>query len=77
MIGGLLEKHADQFVGRFEDGCAHEDFQFGDSGSGGLFALEGCNQVLDFGFLCEGDKWVWRFFFLPSRRCSRERALSA
>jgi len=73
----LLEKHADQFVGRFEDGCAYEDFQFSDSGCVGLFALEGDYQVLDFGFLGDGDIRVWRFFLLPARRCSRERALRA
>jgi len=28
-VNGLLHKHADQLVGRFEDGCPHEDFQLG------------------------------------------------
>ena len=54
-LGGLLQEHAHQFVGRFEDGCAHEDFQLGNGGSGRLFAAEGGDQVLDFRFLGEAD----------------------
>ena len=76
-LGSLLQEHAHQFVGRFEDGCAQKDFQLRNGGPGRLFAAEGGDQVLDFGFLGEADVWVGRFFLAPARRSSRERALRA
>ena len=72
----LAERIAAAWVG-VEYGCAHKDFQLGNGGSGRLFAAERGDQVLDFGFLGKADIWVGRFFLVPVRRSSRERALRA
>jgi len=75
-IGRLLEEHAHQIVGWFEDGCAHEEFQLGNIASLRRLVVEGGDQFLDFGFLGEADVWVGRFFLPPARRSCRERVLT-
>src|SRR2546422_386509 len=56
-IGRLLEQPADQIVGRLENGRTHQYLQLGYSVSLWGLGLKPCDQLLDFLFLGEEDRW--------------------
>lgn len=70
-IHRLLQEGANQLVGWFEDGGAHENLQFGYGISIGPPAAEGRYGFLDLGFLGESDVLIALFFLNPLRRAWR------
>lgn len=62
-LGRLLEQPADQAIGRFENGSAHQYFQLGHDASLWGLGLKPGDQLLDFLFLGKEDRWRDWFFF--------------
>ncbi len=62
-------------VGRLENGRAHQNLQLGYGVSLWELGLKSGNQVLDFLFLGEVDRW-WEWFFFESAMLSRVSAIT-
>ena len=74
-IGGLLQKPADQLVGRLENGRP-QHLQLLDAGALRQMRRELGHQGLDLGLLGEEDFGGGRFFLTPASRSSRLRSLT-
>ena len=76
LLGGLLQQTGHHLVGRLEDGCAHQLFQFQHRRAAGCLCGKPGHQLLDFGFLGQEDLGEGLglrpgFFFMPMTSSAR------
>src|SRR6267142_2034668 len=75
-VGRPLDQVTNQHIGGFEDGGAHQNFQFLHEGTSWILPLEARDQLLDFLILGQEDFRSKVFFFATEANCSRVSAIT-